>query len=94
MKPADKYIKIVQWSEDDNCYVGTCPGLILGGVHGDDEAVVYRELCGVVEEAIELYKADKNPLPPATANRSYSGRLSSRPISPRVNTVVSVYVTA
>ena len=78
MKPADKYLKIVQWSEEDNCYVGTCPGLIRGGVHGNDEAAVYQELRGVVEETIELYKADKKPLPPATANRNYSGRFVLR----------------
>ena len=78
MKPGDNYLKIVQWSEEDNCYVGTCPGLIRGGVHGDDEASVYRELCGVVEEAIELYQSDRKPLPPATANKNYSGRFVLR----------------
>ncbi len=78
MKPSDSYLKIVQWSEEDNCYVGTCPGLIRGGVHGDDETAVYRELCDVVEEAIELYQTDKKPLPPATANKNYSGRFVLR----------------
>lgn len=78
MKPSDKYLKIVEWSEEDGCYVGTCPGLIHGGVHGDDEAKVYRELCQVVAEAIELYEADGKPLPPETANREYSGRFVLR----------------
>src|SRR6266571_2555028 len=78
MKPSDNYLKIVQWSEEDGCYVGACPGLIHGGVHGDDETTVYRELCGVVEEAIELYQADNKPLPPGTANKNYSGRFVLR----------------
>ena len=78
MKAIDNYLKIVQWSEEDDCYVGTCPGLIRGGVHGTDEAAVYRELCGVVEEAIQLYEADRKPLPPATANKDYSGRFVLR----------------
>lgn len=78
MKQSDQYLKIVQWSDEDTCYVGTCPGLLRGGVHGDDEAEVYRELCGVVEEAIELYQADGRPLPAATANKSYSGRFVLR----------------
>jgi hypothetical protein len=77
MKPADNYLKIVQWSEKDGCYVGTCPGLIRGGVHGADEAAVYRELCGVVEEAV-VYAADAKPLPPATVNKKYSGRFVLR----------------
>jgi predicted HicB family RNase H-like nuclease len=78
MKASDRYLKIVEWSEEDSCYVGTCPGFIHGGVHGQDEAKVYRELCQVVEEAVELYEADGKPLPPATANRSYSGRFVLR----------------
>jgi predicted HicB family RNase H-like nuclease len=78
MKPSDKYLKIVEWSEEDGCYVGTCPGLIYGGVHGDDETKVYQELCQTVAEAIELYQADNKPLPPATANKDYSGRFVLR----------------
>jgi predicted HicB family RNase H-like nuclease len=78
MKPSDKYLKIVEWSEEDGCYVGTCPGLIYGGVHGDDETKVYQELCQTVAEAIELYQADQKPLPPATANKEYSGRFVLR----------------
>jgi predicted HicB family RNase H-like nuclease len=78
MKKSDRYLKIVEWSEEDNCYVGTCPGLIKGGVHGEDEAKVYEDLCEVVAEAVELYEADGKPLPPATANREYSGRFVLR----------------
>lgn len=26
MKKSDRYLKIVEWSEEDQCYVGTCPG--------------------------------------------------------------------
>ena len=40
MKTRDRYLKIVEWSEEDQCYVGTCPSLMLGGVHGEDEAEV------------------------------------------------------
>ena len=77
MKPGDEYLKIVQWSEEDGCYVGSCPGLLRGGVHGDDEASVYQELCGVVAEIIELYKTDARPLPRPTA-KAYSGRFVLR----------------
>jgi len=78
MKKSDKYLKIVEWSEEDQCYVGTCPGLMIGGVHGDDEAKVYKELCQVVEEWIEIYEKDGEPLPPETAGRDYSGKLLLR----------------
>ena len=78
MKESDKYLKIVEWSEEDQCYVGTCPTLMLGGVHGDDEAKVYEELCQAVDEWVEIYKQDGEPLPPATAGREYSGKFVIR----------------
>jgi len=78
MKASDQYLKIVEWSEDDQCYVGTCPGLMLGGVHGSNETKVYRELCQVAEEWIRLYQEDGDPLPAATAGRDYSGKFVVR----------------
>ena len=78
MKPTDRYLKIVEWSEEDQCYVGTCPGLMLGGVHGDNEAAVYAELCTAVEEWIRIHEEDEDPLPPPTAGRDYSGKFVVR----------------
>lgn len=78
MKTSDKYLKIVEWSQEDQCYIGQCPALFGGGVHGDNEAAVYKELCEVVEEWVEIYKADGQPLPPATAGKSYSGKFLLR----------------
>ena len=77
MKDSAKYVKIVEWSEEDQCYVGSAPGLILGGCHGDDEKRVLEELCLIVEEAIELYRKDNKPLPPATACRDFANRMQN-----------------
>ncbi len=78
MKERDKYLKIVEWSEEDQCYIGSCPGFMLGGVHGKNEAKVYAELCKVVDEWIKIYKKDGEPLPKATANKNYSGKFILR----------------
>lgn len=78
MKPSDQYLKIVEWSEQDRCYLGTCPGLMLGGIHGDDEAKVYAELCEAVEEWIQVHQQDEDPLPPPTAGKDYSGKFVVR----------------
>ncbi len=78
MKRSDRYLKIVEWSEEDQCYVGSCPGLMLGGVHGDDETKVHRELCQVVDEWIAILEEDGEPLPPETANKDYSGKFVVR----------------
>ena len=75
MKESARYAKIVEWSNEDECYVGSCPGLFMGGCHGDDERAVFEELCVIVEETIGLYQADGKPLPPATAGRDLANKL-------------------
>lgn len=77
MKDRVKYAKIIEWSKEDQCYVGSAPGLILGGGHGDDEQQVFAEPCQIVEEAIELYRQDNKPLPPATSGHDLANRLQS-----------------
>lgn len=75
MKDSAKYVKIVEWSEEDQCYVGSAPGLIYGGCHGSDEKEVFNELCQVVEEAVELYAKDGKPLPPPTSGRDFATKM-------------------
>ncbi len=89
MKASDRYLKIVEWSEEDGCYVGTCPGLMLGGIHGADEAKVYRELCQAVEEWIEICRKDGTPLPAATAGKEYSGKFVVR-VGPELHKALTV----
>ncbi len=61
--PADVYEKIVYWSDEDNCFIGMCPELFYGGVHGDDAIEVFKELCEAVDEWVEIFKADGKTLP-------------------------------
>lgn len=75
MKPSARYVKIVEWSDEDQCYVGSCPGLFYGGCHGDDEKQVFAELCEIVDETIELYEKDGKPLPLSTAGRDYANKM-------------------
>lgn len=78
MRKSDRYLKIVEWSEEDQCYVGSCPGLMFGGIHGDQEAKVYKELCLAVEEWIDICEQDEVPLPEPTAGKDYSGKFVVR----------------
>jgi len=63
VKANKRYRKIVKWSDEDLCYIGTCPGLFYGGCHGDNEAGVYEELCKIVDEVIQI-KIEDGDLPP------------------------------
>jgi predicted RNase H-like HicB family nuclease len=71
MKESARYVKIVEWSDEDGCFVGSSPGLFFGGCHGDDERQVFDELCEIVEETIRLYHEDGRPLPAPTAGRGF-----------------------
>jgi predicted RNase H-like HicB family nuclease len=63
MAKGDRYVKVVEWSDEDNCFVGTCPQLMYGGSYGDDATKVFVELCEMVEEAIETLEEAGKPLP-------------------------------
>ena len=75
MTDAARYLKIVEWSDADDAFVGQCPGVIGRCCHGSDEAEVYRELCQIVEEWVEVMNRDGRALPPATAGRNVAGLL-------------------
>ena len=76
MKESARYIKIVEWSDEDESFVGQCPGIIGPCCHGDDEAQVYAELCNIVDEWIELLQQEGKPLPPPTAGRNVAEKIA------------------
>src|SRR5207244_5670393 len=76
MKDSARYPKIVEWSDEDQCFVGSCPGLFYGGCHGQDEKQVFEELCQMVDEMIALFHQDGKPLPPPTSGRDLANRLA------------------
>lgn len=64
MKSADRYAKIVQWSEEDGCFVGALPDFCGACCHGPDAASMFDELCQIAEEWVEIFERDGRPLPP------------------------------
>lgn len=62
MKKSDLYHKWIEWSEEDQIYIGKCPDLITG-IHGDDPVKLYRELCEVVEDVIFHLELEKRLIP-------------------------------
>jgi predicted RNase H-like HicB family nuclease len=76
MNASARYIKIVEWSDEDQCFVGQCPGIIGPCCHGDNEAEVYAELCQIVEEWLNIFKQDGKPLPPPTAGQGIAKRIA------------------
>ncbi len=83
------YLKLVEWSDDDGCYVGRCPELFLGGVHGDDEAKVYRELCVAVADVLASKERHGDPLPASLVGKKFSGKFILR-TSPELHRTLAV----
>ena len=65
MKPTDRYLKYVRWSEDDRFYIGYCPDLFpWGGVcHGRTEEKTYADLCRLVREEIAGLNGARREIP-------------------------------
>jgi predicted HicB family RNase H-like nuclease len=78
MKDSDRYLKIVEWSDEDKCYVGSVPGWIGKCCHGEDEEEVYCQLCRIVDEWIDIYRKEERPLPLSTSHKEYSGKFQLR----------------
>ncbi|HMO66116.1 MAG TPA: hypothetical protein PKC18_20175 [Lacipirellulaceae bacterium] len=66
MKPADRYLMFVRWSDEDGAYVGYCPDLFpAGGVcHGATPTDAYAKLAEIVEDTVLTAEAQKLELPP------------------------------
>lgn len=75
---AARYLKIVEWSEKDACFVGSAPPLIGPCCHGKDEAKVYAQLCRIVEEWVEILETDGRELPRPLDAKKFSGKFVLR----------------
>ena len=71
MSKGDRYLKLVEWSDEDGCFIGSCPELFYGGCHGSDAKAVFSELCVIIEDTIELYERDGKPLPEPLSGREF-----------------------
>ena len=65
MKPQDRYLMFVQWSEADKLYVGYCPDLFpAGGVcHGTSSKEAYDKLVEIVEDTVTTAQTEGLELP-------------------------------
>ncbi len=75
MTEGSKYLKIIEWSEVDKCFIGSCPELFYGGCHGMNEYDVIHKLCVIIDEMINLYKEDGKTLPSPISGRDFVNEL-------------------
>ena len=88
-----RYLKVVEWSDEDQVYIGSAPPLIGQACHGRSEAEVIAQLQVIVEEWVGTLLADGKPLPERTANKNYSGKFVVR-VPPEVHRKVALQAAA
>jgi predicted HicB family RNase H-like nuclease len=81
---ARRYLKVVEWSEEDGLYIGSAPPIIGQCCHGDTEAEVLEQLVEIVEEWVEIFLRDGKPLPAPSAGKKFSGKFLVR-VSPEIH---------
>lgn len=87
-KIASKYVKFVEWSDEDQVYIGRCPELFGGGVHGDEPIKVFEDLCVAVEDVLgHQIKGEKKIV--NNNQKKYSGKFIVR-VDPELHRAISV----
>jgi predicted HicB family RNase H-like nuclease len=77
IKASDSF-KVVEWSEEDRCFIGSAPPLIGPCCHGKKEEDVYRQLREIVGEWVDLYSEGGKTLPEPGSGKEYSGEFVLR----------------
>ena len=74
-----KYGGVVEWSDEDQCFVGSYPGIIGPCCHGDDKDQVYLQLRQIVDEWLEFEceEREKTPYGKAPGSGPYVDRVKS-----------------
>jgi len=90
---ARRYLKVVEWSDEDGVYIGSAPPIIGQCCHGATEAEVMRQLTVIVEEWVEIFLRDGKPLPEPSAGKTYSGKFLVR-VTPEVHQKVALKAAA
>ena len=87
MRPRTKvtardYLRVVEWSQEDRCFVGSAPPLVGRCCHGATEANVLKQLKRIVDDWIRLADKEGVVLPPPESRSEYSGRFLLRVPAP------------
>ncbi len=57
-----EYNGVVEWSDEDQCFIGSCPGIIGPCCHGADAGEVHRQLREIFDEWREIERESKSQM--------------------------------
>jgi len=73
-----RFPRLIEWSDDDGCFVGSAPPLVGQCCHGKTEADVATQLAVIVDDLMQDVLDGKMPLPKGEAGKTYSGKFVVR----------------
>lgn len=73
-----RFPRLIEWSDDDGCFVGSAPPLVGQCCHGKTEADVATQLAVIVANLMQDVLDGKMPLPKGEAGKTYSGKFVVR----------------
>lgn len=74
----NKHAVSIKWSDEDNCFVATIPGIQALSAFGATREEALSELSIAADAYFEALKATGRPLPPPEKVAPYSGQLRLR----------------
>lgn len=81
---AARYPRLIEWSEEDNAFVGSAPPLVGQCCHGKTEAEVAAQLAVIVEDLAADMLDGKMSVPTLPPGKKFSGKFVVR-VSPAVH---------
>jgi predicted HicB family RNase H-like nuclease len=89
MKPEQSYMKVVEWSDEDGCYIGSAPPLVGPCCHGATEAEAYRQLAVIVPDVVKALNERGLKLPEKSAGKEFNGKILAR-VSPELHRALTI----
>jgi len=77
-KLAASYPRIIEWSAEDDAFVGSAPPLVGQCCHADTESEVVAQLTAIVEDLAADVIDGKMPVPEVPEGKTYSGKFLVR----------------
>jgi len=78
MKNSTPYSMRIHWSDEDGCFIGTCPEFPHTSGFGNSPTDAASELGTAIELAVQTHKEEGWPLPEPAMIKEYSGQLRLR----------------
>ena len=73
-----RFPRLIEWSDEDGCFVGSAPPLVGQCCHGRTEVDVATKLAAIVDDLVHDVLDGKMPAPKGEPGKVYSGKFVVR----------------